>query len=151
MKKQFGISEDDELETVGSISNTKIVLYNILKFQNQSIKKFCWWNNYTYNCLSTAINETMVNDITRNFVSLILDLSYVDSYKTFPVLKFNSSNWKTIWFYFWYSQKQIKLQLKTITRCYVHHDDNYILKSRNGYNTDNLYKCLSDDTLKSFR
>lgn len=152
MKKQFGISEDDELETVGSLFPTLKLFYIIYSnFKTNRSRSFVDEIINTYNLfVKAAINETMVNDITRNFVSLILDLSYVDSYKTFPVLKFNRFELKKLFDFISdilkkTNQNPAKRPLLGVMCIMM---SNYILKSRNGYNTDNLYKCLSDDTLK---
>jgi len=152
MKRLFGMSVNDEFETVGSLFPTLKIFYIIYSnFKTNQSRSFVDEIINTYNLLvQDAINKTTVNDITRNFVSLILDLSYVDSYKTFPVLKFNRNELKKLFDFISdilkrTNQNPAQRPLIGVMCIMI---SNYILKSRNGYNSDNLYKCLSDYTLE---
>lgn len=152
MKKKFGFPEDDEQETVGSLVPMLKIFYVVYSnFKTNRSRTFVDEIISTYYIfVQSTTDEEMINERTRNLISMILDLSYVESYKTFPVLKFDRSELKKL---FDFIASVLKRTNQNISKrpllgvmCIM--ISNYVFKSRNGYNNENLYKCLSNDTLE---
>lgn len=152
MKRQFGIPEDDEQETIGSLIPMVKFFYLIYSnYKTNRSRSFVDEIINTYNLFVKHISdEEIIIERTRNLISMLLDLSYVDSYKTFPVLKFGRADLEKLFKFISYVLKRTnqKPSERPLLGVICLMTSNYIFKSRNGYNNENLYKCLSDDTLE---
>ena len=152
MKRQFGLPEDDEQETIGSLISMLKIFYVIYSnFKTNRSRSFIDEIINTYNTfVQHTSDEKIINEKTRDFIAMLLDLSYVDSYKTFPVLKFDRSDLEKLFKFISYALKRTKQNPSERpllgVMCLL--TSNYIFKSRHGYNNENLYKCISDDTLE---
>lgn len=152
MKRQFGLPEDDEQETIGTLIPMLKFFYLIYSnYKTNRSRSFIDEIINTYNTFVQYItDENIINERTRNLVSMILDLSYVDSYKTFPVLKFDRSDLDKLFKFISYVLKRTNQNPseRPLLGVICLMTSNYIFKSRNGYNNENLYKCISDETLE---
>jgi len=151
MKKQFGLPVDDEMNTIGGlIPMLKLFYVFYSNYKANRSRSFIDEVINSYNLfISLTDDEDLIFERTKNTVSMLLDLSYVDSYKTFPTLKFDKHE----------LMKMFEFVATILKRTCQNPSErplfgvlcimisNYILKSRNNYNQEHLYKCLSDTVL----
>jgi len=153
MKRQYGIPEDNEMDTIAElIPMLKLfyVFYSDYKYYNS--RSFIDQIISTYNSFLNGVdNEEVILERSRNIISMFVDLSYVDSYKTFPTIKLDRNEMYKM---FQFVSTVIKNTNQDPSKrpllgalCLL--ISNFILKSRNEYNKEYLYKCLSDNVLES--
>jgi len=152
MKRQFGLPEDDEQETIGTLIPMLKLFYLVYSnYKTYRSRSFIDEIINTYNTFVQHISdEKLINERTRNLVSMLLDLSYVDSYKTFPVLKLDRTDLEKLFKFISYALKRTNQNPseRPLLGVMCLMTSNYIFKSRHGYNNENIYKCISDDTLE---
>lgn len=150
-KKQFGLPIDDELDTIGCLVPALKIFYAIYSnYKTQRARRFIDEVINTYNIILQSISDgEVIFERTKDVVSMLIDLSYVDSYKTFPVMRFDRSELKKLFKFLSIILKKSKQNpsQRPLLGVICLMLSNYILKSRNDYNSEYLYKCISDEVL----